>query len=91
MAPVADQFDASVAWYPTPASAVQLSLFHKEITDFIVDIATNNVADTGIVLPVGISTSFPLGISTSVNGSEASVSGAELSFAHNFTALPGLL
>ncbi len=69
---VADQFDASVAWYPTPASAVQLSLFHKEITDFIVDIATNNVADTGIVLPVGISTSFPLGISTSVNGSEGS-------------------
>jgi iron complex outermembrane recepter protein len=88
---VADQFDASVAWYPNRDTALQVALFHKSITDFHVEIATNNIAETPIILPTGVSTSFPFGISTVINGGKANVSGAEISYNQSFTQLPGLL
>jgi TonB-dependent receptor len=87
----ADQFDASIAWYPSSDVSLQVALFHKEMQDFFVDIATNNIADTPIALPTGVSTLFPAGISITVNGGQAKVSGAEISYSQNFTQLPGLL
>lgn len=88
---VADQFDVSVAWYPSRNTSLQVALFHKDIEDFIIEVATNRIEDIGLVLPAGILASFPFGISSSINGGDAFVTGVELSFAHNFVALPGLL
>lgn len=88
---VADQFDVSWAWYPNKETALQIAVFHKAITDFHIDIRTNNISETNIALPTGVSNSFPFGISTTINGGEATVSGAELSYSQNFTQLPGLL
>jgi TonB-dependent receptor len=87
---VADQFDASWAWYPTRDTALQIAVFHKAITDYHIDIRTNNIAETNIQLPAGISNVFPFGISTTINGGKATISGAELSYSQNFTQLPGL-
>ncbi len=88
---VADQFDASLAWYPNRDTSLQIALFHKSITDFHIEIRTNNIAETPIILPIGISNSFPFGISTTINGGQAQVSGAELSYSQNFSQLPSLL
>jgi iron complex outermembrane recepter protein len=86
----ADQFDASLSWYPTNQTAFQVALFHKEIRDFFVDFETDNFADTGLVLPPGVSTTFDR-IETVINGAKARVSGVEFSGSHNFSSLPGLL
>lgn len=87
---VADQFDASVAWYPSRNTTLQLALFHKDMTDFFIDQTTSGLAGSGISLPAGVN--LPVSrVVTTVNGSEATVSGAEISFSHNFVALPGLL
>lgn len=87
---VADQFDASVAWYPSSNSVLQLTVFHKSMTDFFIDLSSATLAGTPIVLPQGQNPTI-MRVNTTVNGDEAQVSGAELSFNQNFTMLPGLL
>lgn len=87
---VADQFDASVAWYPNRNTTLQVALFHKKMTDFFIDQTTTGLAGSGISLPPGVT--LPVNrVVTTVNGSEAEVSGAEISFFHNLVALPGAL
>jgi TonB-dependent receptor len=87
---IADQFDASVAWYPSSQAVFQIAAFHKEITDFFLDFETTNLAQTPIILPTGVSSNFA-GIETVINGGEASVTGVELSYSQSFVELPGLL
>jgi iron complex outermembrane recepter protein len=87
---IADQFDASVAWYPNSQTVFQIAVFHKEITDFFLDFETTNIAQTPIVLPTGVATTFD-SIETVINGGEASVTGVELAYSQTFADLPGLL
>ncbi|MFC0633521.1 TonB-dependent receptor [Brevundimonas balnearis] len=86
---IADQFDASVAFYPSRQSVFQVAVFHKEISDFFLDFETDDITQTPIVLPAGVATNFD-SIETVINGGEASVTGVELSYSQTFVQLPGL-
>lgn len=87
---IADQFDASVAFYPSSQAVFQVAVFHKDITDFFLEFTTRDITQTQIVLPTGVSTNFA-SIETVINGAEASVTGLEFSYSQSFTELPGLL
>lgn len=86
----ADQFDASIAFYPSSQSVVQAAIFHKEISDFFLDLTTTNIGLTPIRLPAGVSPSFQR-IETVINGGDAKVTGLEVAYSQSFTQLPGLL
>lgn len=79
----ADNFDASIAWYPSSSTVVQVAIFHKEIRNFFLDFETNDISQTSIVLPTGISSNFE-SIETVINGGRASVSGMEVAFSRTF-------
>lgn len=87
---VADQFDASVAWYPNRSTVLQVALFHKDIRNFFIDFETDDISLTSIVLPAGTNLEFD-NIETVINGAEAKVSGVELSYTQAFDFLPGVL
>lgn len=87
---IADQFDASVAWYPNRHTVLQVAAFHKEIRDFFIDFETDNLGATPLRVPTGVSTDFR-SVETIVNGAKASVTGVELSYSQSFVQLPGLL
>lgn len=85
----ADQYDASVAWYPNRNTVLQVTVFHKEIKDFFLDLTTTSLADTPLVLPAGVPTAFRR-ISTTINGGDARITGAEISYSQVFANLPGV-
>jgi len=89
---IADQFDATLAWYPVRDTVVQASAFYKSIRNFFIDFAGDGeaLADLGIALPPGVSPDFDR-IQTTINGDEAEVYGVELQLVHNFRYLPGFL
>lgn len=86
----AHQFDASLGWYPNRNTALSVALFHKDIRNFFVEFLTNDINQTAIILPAGVSTAFG-SIETTINGAKARVTGAEFSVTHNLTYLPSLL
>lgn len=85
-----DNFDVSVAWYPSETTVLQAAVFHKEISNFFLDLETNNLADAPITIPVGIDPNFR-SIETVVNGAKAQVTGIELSYSQTFPNAPGIL
>ncbi|WP_029416678.1 TonB-dependent receptor [Brevundimonas bacteroides] len=87
---IADQFDASVAFYPSSQAVFQVAVFHKEISDFFLELTTRDITQTPIVLPTGTSTNFA-GIETVINGGDATVTGVEFSYSQSFVQLPGVL
>lgn len=86
----ADQFDASVAWYPRRDAVLQVAIFHKEIQDYFLDLTTTSLANTPLVLPTGVSPTFRR-IETTINGGDASITGLEFSYSQVFSELPGFL
>lgn len=85
-----DNFDVSVAWYPSRTTVIQAAVFHKEIRNFFLDLETNNLADAPITLPAGIDPNFR-SIETVINGAKAQVTGVELSYSQTFPNAPGIL
>lgn len=92
---IADQLDAGLAWYPNRNTALQATLFHKDIKDFHVRFVGSGVgalATAGIELPPELSATVPAPITlvrTVLNGGKARVSGLELSYSQNYVGLPG--
>ena len=77
----ANQYDASLEWYFSEASAVSFAVFHKDIGNFV----TNSI--TTIAGPAG--TAFPTyNLSSRVNGGEVKISGIELSYQQIYDFLP---
>lgn len=85
-----DNFDVSVAWYPSQTTVVQAAVFHKEIRNFFLDFETNVLANAPISLPAGIDPNFR-SIETVINGARAQVTGIELSYSQTFPNAPGIL
>ena len=76
-----NQYDASLEWYFSKASAVSFAVFHKDIGNFV----TNSI--TTIAGPAG--TAFPTyNLSSRVNGGEVKISGIELSYQQVYDFLP---
>ncbi|MCD9030475.1 TonB-dependent receptor [Luteimonas sp. Y-2-2-4F] len=89
---MADQFDASIAWYPQPDTVLQAAVFHKDIDNFFFDFEGDGdaFAQTPLQLPDGVAGDFSR-ISTVLNGESARVRGIELSWQQAFAGLPGWL
>lgn len=94
-----NNFDASLAWFPTRGTALQAAFFHKEISNFFIGLRLNAltpaersqiITQTPIQLPSGVRTDFDQ-IDTVVNGASAKVTGVELSLSQTFPDAPGLL
>ena len=88
----ANQFDASVAWYPNPETALQAAIFYKDIDNYFFDFSGDGdqLGLTPIQLPAGVNPDFE-NIETVLNGERARVGGVELSYVQAFTTLPGWL
>jgi len=93
---MSDNFDVSVAWYPNQTTVLQAAVFHKEISNFFLDLTSATrpgepaVLPPGIELPDGISSVFRR-IETTINGGKARVTGVELSYSQTFPNAPGIL
>lgn len=90
---IADQFDVSVAWYPSRDIALQATAFHKDIKDFFYDFEGDDgdFGQLGIALPTGAIRGVFDEVAATLNGAEATVSGVELSYTQSYTFLPGPL
>ena len=78
---LADQYDASLEWYPAPTTAVTGAVFVKKMDDYITaQNTTIQVPGRGDIL-----------LSTSVNGGDAEVRGVEAAYNQQLSFLPGLL
>jgi iron complex outermembrane receptor protein len=87
----ADQFDLSVAWYPSETTFLYAGFFYKRIDDFYIQgqLVGTDVARIG--LPVGngtIAGGFDVA-NVFLNGDRATVSGVELVYEQAFVNLPG--
>lgn len=98
----AHQFDASIAWYPSRDTFLQVAGFYKKISNFILPVVFSGTDLTDLGLTVGelntVNGFFTRSINggfnaveTFINGDSATVYGVELSASHNFRSLPGLL
>lgn len=94
---VADQFDLGLAWYPSRNTALQASVFHKDIKDFhlrFIGTGPGALATAGITLPPQLSATMPAPVTqvrTVLNGGKASISGLELAYSQSYVGLPGVL
>ncbi|MET3663563.1 TonB-dependent receptor [Caulobacter sp. 1776] len=78
---LADQYDASLEWYPAPTTAVTAAVFVKTMDNYITaQNTTIQVPGRGDIL-----------LSTSVNGGDAKVRGFEAAYNQSLSFLPGLL
>lgn len=78
---LADQYDASLEWYPAPTTAVTAAVFMKTMDDYITaQNVTIQVPGRGDVL-----------LSSNVNGGKAEVRGVEAAYNQSLSFLPGLL
>ncbi|HWT50907.1 MAG TPA: TonB-dependent receptor, partial [Caulobacter sp.] len=75
---LADQYDASLEWYPAPTTAVTAAVFVKKMDDYITaQNTTIQVPGRGDIL-----------LSTSVNGGDAEVRGVEAAYNQQLSFLP---
>ncbi len=75
---VADQYDASLEWYPAPTTAVTGAVFVKKMDDYITaQNTTIQVPGRGDIL-----------LSTSVNGGDAEIKGFEAAYNQQLAFLP---
>lgn len=78
---LADQYDASLEWYPAPTTAVTAAVFVKTMDNYITaQNVTIQVPGRGDVL-----------LSSNVNGGDAEVRGFEAAYNQSLSFLPGLL
>lgn len=89
---VADQFDATIAWYPMRDTVLQASAFYKRLDDFFINFTGDgsSLGALGLTLPPGVGTNFDQ-IRTTINGDTAEVKGVEFQALHTFSYLPGPL
>ncbi|RIA46937.1 TonB-dependent receptor [Hephaestia caeni] len=84
-------FDASVAWYPSRNTVLSVSGFYKKIKNFIfpVGVAGADVQAFGYLPDDGTATGFGVDrFNTFVNGDKAKIYGVEFSFYQAFRFLP---
>ncbi|APE27158.1 TonB-dependent receptor [Aurantiacibacter gangjinensis] len=83
----AQQYDASVSWYPNSNTFLQVAAFYKDISDFIlpVTLTGDDVALVGVDPTV-----FDRTV-TYYNGDQAEIYGVEFSYTQNYTFLPAPL
>ncbi len=75
---LADQYDASLEWYPAPTTAVTGAIFVKKMDDYITaQNTTIQVPGRGDIL-----------LSTSVNGGDAEIKGFEAAYNQQLAFLP---
>jgi TonB-dependent receptor len=89
----ANQFDASLSWYPSNNIYLSAAAFYKDLTDFVVPTAFSGADVTRVGFRPGDGT-IDGGIDvvqTFINGDNAKVYGVELAYTQNFTFLPGPL
>lgn len=86
-------YDASIGWYPDENLFMEAALFYKDIDNFIVDVSgvSMSLEDLPLTLPVSQVTAFVIPydlllnqVNITLNGNEASVAGAELSYNQYF-------
>ncbi len=78
---LADQYDASLEWYPAPTTAMTAAVFIKTMDNYITaQNVTIQVPGRGDVL-----------LSSNVNGGDAEVRGFEAAYNQSLSFLPGLL
>lgn len=100
----ATTYDLGVEWYFAPQSVFSVALFKKDVQSFPVSTAISNATFTQTVLPASVLvSSSPAAlnpalqsqsiwtISTTVNGTGASLKGAEIALQMPFSFLPGIL
>ena len=89
---IADQFDATIAFYPTRDTVLQASFFYKRLDNFFIDFSGDGtlLGDVGIRLPDGIDADFDR-VTTTLNGDGAEVKGVEFQATHAMRYLPGIL
>jgi len=76
---LADQYDASLEWYPAPTTAVTGAVFVKKMDDYITaQNTTIQVPGRGDIL-----------LSASVNGGDAEIKGFEAAYNQSLSFLPG--
>ena len=89
---VSDNLDFSLEWYFDQGSALTVAVFHKEISDFIVDgIGTNiDVSNIGFVDAGGMRTQGVTlaSVERQQNDGEASLSGVEIGYTQFYDFLP---
>ncbi len=85
-----DNFDVSIAFYPSRTASLQAAFFHKRIRNFFIDFEPETIDDAPFDIPVGVERNFR-SIETVVNGDTARVTGLELSYAQTFPQAPGIL
>ena len=80
-----DQFDATLEWYFAPTGSLTMAVFHKDLTDVVVNQIYNvpYASTNGQIYQ--FSTTSP------VNGADGKASGVELAYSQFFDFLPGLL
>lgn len=77
---LADQYDASLEWYPSPTTALTGAVFVKKMDNYITaQNTTIQVPGRGDVL-----------LSSNVNGGDAQVRGVEAAYNQSLSFLPGL-
>ncbi len=79
----ATNYDASLEWYFSASNSVTLSLFHKDLSNYIFT-ATTTMPITG---PAGQAMNF--NYTTYVNGDKGKVEGFELAYTQFYDQLPG--
>lgn len=92
-------YDASVEWYPTPLTALSVSLFYKDISDELTSDTVSYSTQTDMQSALaargisGIDTSglTRLDVSTTINAGSATLKGLELNAQTQFSFLPGWL
>jgi iron complex outermembrane recepter protein len=93
IAMTSNNFDTSIAWYPSDDLYLQAALFYKDIDDFIVEVNGDSLAlsELPIALPIDQITQFQIptdvqfdSVNYTTNGNKAKVYGIELSYSQNF-------
>jgi TonB-dependent receptor len=95
----ATAYDLSAEWYFAPQSLASVAIFKKDVRSFPVSQTISGFfADTGLPLsilpsgsPLATNPTAPILISTTVNGTGASLKGIELQLQAPFRFLPGFL
>jgi TonB-dependent receptor len=80
----ARNYDASLEWYFAPTGSLTMSLFHKDLTDYIYTATTT----TPFIDPTSGQTQ-DFSYTTYVNGSKGKVEGFELAYTQFYDQLPG--
>ncbi len=90
---ISNNFDASLEWYFDDASILSATFFYKDIVSLIENVTTEQAIDILQIFADDSTqtTSQIFDLKSKVNGEGASLQGAEFTFQHSFTNLPGLL